>query len=113
MFCLLQLSKIVTPYPVLRSILILDNHYTHESIQIISWATTMKIILLFEPAHDPNVNLTEWVFNAIKMKEKGKRIHGDSSAAVRSLSQSIFECTGCNWKKVLNKIGYIDNGQCN
>ena len=107
-FCVLKLSKIVKPYPEENSILILDNYYTHDTNAIIQWSLAMGIILLFEPAHEPNVNLTEWVFNAIKMKEKEKGILGNASVAIKSLCYSINECVGLNWKAVMNEIGYID-----
>ena len=66
------------------------------------------MIPIFEPSHDPNVNLTEWGFNAIKMKEKKRRIFGSEDAARRSLAESTLECYGLNWKSVMRRIGYVD-----
>lgn len=86
----------------------MDNHYSHESKEIFEWIKNMGIYVMFEPAHVPILNLTEWNFGAIKAKERKKGIYGSMTAAVNSLVESIEDCIGCNWKKVMKEIGYID-----
>ena len=107
-FLVLDLGPLMQAYPAHNSILLMDNWYTHECQEVFEWAAALDVIPLFEPAHDPPKNLTEWVFNAIKMKEKAKGIAGSKEAAALSLVDSIEECVGLNWKSVMNKIGYID-----
>lgn len=107
-FLLFDLGPHLNPYPGPNSIIIMDNWYTHESLEVFQWAAGLGVIVLFEPAHDPPKNLTEWNFNAIKEKEKMKGIAGSAEAATLSLIDSIEECVGLNWKSVLDKIGYID-----
>ena len=101
-------SKFVSPYPGPNSVLVLDNWWTHESVAVVQWCARHQIIPVFEPAHDPNVNLTERVFNAIKMKEKVKGVYGNVDAARASLAESVFECVGLNFKSVMKRIGYVD-----
>ena len=52
------------------------------------WCARHQVIPVFEPAHDPNVNLTECVFNAIKMKENAKVVYGDVDVVRASLAES-------------------------
>eukprot|EP01083_Nonionella_stella_P048535 129667_1 len=103
-----QLSHVVTPWPGPNSILILDNHYSHDYIGFFEWARRMGIYLIFEPPHYPIINVCEWCFGAIKAKERHKGIFGSFTAAIHSLNASIEECVGCNWIKVLQEIGYVD-----
>ena len=107
-FLVNDLGPFMNAYPGSNSVLVMDNWYTHDTVEVLQWCAMMEVIPLFEPAHDPPKNLTEWVFNAIKMKEKAKGIWGSEPAAARSLIDSIDECVGCNWKSVMDKIGYID-----
>ena len=107
-FLIETLAPHVNSWPGTNSILILDNHYTHETNALIDWAEALGVIIIYEPAHDPNTNLTEWVFNALKMKEKAKGMSGSSMIAEDSLIDSIIDLHGCNFKSVLDKIGYID-----
>ena len=61
-----------------------------------------------QPAHDPNVNLSECVFNAIKMKKNAKGVYGDVDAARASLAESVFECVILNFKCTMKRVGYVD-----
>ena len=103
-----KLTPLVNPYPGHNSVLVLDNYYTHESREVFRWCARNHVIPIHEPAHEPYVQLTEWNFNAIKMKEQAKGVSGEYRAVVLSLIDSIHDCVGLNWKSVMNKIGYIN-----
>ena len=94
----------MSQYPGPNSVLVLDHWCTHESVAVVQWCARHQVIPVFEPAHDPNINLTEWVFNSIKMKEKAKGLYGDVDAARASLA----ECVGLNFQSGMKRIGYVD-----
>eukprot|EP01084_Bolivina_argentea_P132388 233637_1 len=103
-----QLARYVNRYPGPNSILIMDNHHSHEGGQIFEFLYSRGIYILYEPSHWSTINLTEWQFQAIKQKEICKGIFGSFKVAMNSLDLSIEECIGLNWKSVMEIIGFVD-----
>ena len=97
----------LNPYPQPRSILLLDNCQFHHSAIFKSMIRRIGAIILFIPPYSPWLNLCEYQFNAIKVKEKGKQIVGEVESFL-SLCDSVGDI-GNNWLPILRKIGYCNN----
>ena len=54
------------------------------------------------------MNICEWMFNGIKMREQEKGIKGEYESIV-SLCESVEDMKGKNWSNVLQRLKYIDN----
>ena len=101
-----ELSKVVTLFPGLRSVLIIDNCTAHHSDAVDLFAELTGIIVLYLPAYTPFLNLVEWIFNSIKCEEKRKQITGEYEALC-SLIDSVKQQKNKPWWKKLTELGYI------
>ena len=100
-----ELLHVVNPYPGPRSVLILDNCTAHHSAAVDLFAEMTGCVVLYLPAYTPFLNLTEWLFQAIKAEERRKQIVGEYGALC-SLMDSVEAMKNKPWHKVYKKLGF-------
>ena len=102
-----HLADHVNPYPGPNSVLFIDNASIHHTEEWSEYVEEMELICIYLPEYCPWMNLCEWMFNGIKMREQSKGIKGEYEA-MTSICESVEDMKGKNWSNALKRLKYIE-----
>ena len=116
-FMFRDILPIVNRFPGPNSVIVMDNAAIHKNREYVRiFENVTGCIILWLPAYSPWLNLTEYYFNAIRMKMKRHPQRGTMQILTHT-------CWCCEWLRdtsainTLRNIGYIwylcqDSGNC-
>ena len=72
----------MNPYPGHNSVIFIDNASIHHTEEWSEFVEAMELVCIYLPEYCPWINLCEWMFNGVKMREQDKGVKGEYDALI-------------------------------
>lgn len=103
------LSNHIGQYPIEKNcIILMDNAQWHNQYDLDVFMDAFECVVIYLPAYYPMLNLTEYMFQALKAKTRGTPLVTSYDEACNSCMDLLDELIGIDLRSLLLQLGFLN-----